>query len=98
MLSVDVAASRGWAVTLSAATANSDYFPFARLGVPAVFPIPGPGAYEGLSADSSQALRGRWDRYHQASDEYHEAFPFEGLQRYAEFALMLVEAIDRRTS
>jgi hypothetical protein len=95
-LAVDVAASRGWAATRSAATANSDYFPFARKGIPAVFLIPGTGPYEGLTADSSDALRRRWDRYHQASDHYDDAFPFAGLRRYAEYALMLVEAIDRR--
>ncbi|MDH5196864.1 MAG: M28 family peptidase, partial [Gemmatimonadota bacterium] len=60
----DVAAVEGWSATLSAATANSDYFPFARAGVPAVFIVPGSAPYEGLSADSSQALRRRWDRYH----------------------------------
>jgi len=95
-VAVDVAASRGWAATLSPPSANSDYFPFLRSGVPAVFLIPGTGPYEGLSADSSQALRRRWDRYHQAGDEYHDDFPFAGLQRYAEYALLLVQAIDRR--
>jgi hypothetical protein len=95
-LATDVAAARGWSVTLSPATANSDYFPFTRVGVPAIFIIPGPAPYEGLSADSSQALRRRWDRYHQASDAYDEAFPFVGLQRYAEFALRIAEAIGGR--
>lgn len=95
-LAAEVAAGRGWAATLSVATANSDYFPFARLGVPAVFLIPGSGPYEGLSADSSQALRRRWDRYHQPGDEYHADFPFEGLQRYAEYAWLLVQEVDRR--
>lgn len=95
-LAADVAASRGWAATLSPPSPNSDYFPFLRNGVPAVFLIPGTGPYEGLSADSSQALRRRWDRYHQAGDEYDEEFPFAGLQRYAEFALLLVQAIDRK--
>jgi Zn-dependent M28 family amino/carboxypeptidase len=95
-LARDVAAERGWGVTLSPATPNSDYFPFARMGVPAVFLIPGSAPYEGLSADSSQALRRRWDRYHQPADAYDDAFPFRGLQRYAEFALRLAEALDGR--
>jgi hypothetical protein len=94
-LARDVAASRGWAATLSAASPNSDYFPLVREGVAAVFLIPGTGPYEGLSADSSQALRRRWDRYHQAGDHYYVEFPFAGLRRYAEYALMLVQAIDR---
>jgi len=92
-LASDVAASRGWSVTLSPATANSDYFPFVRAGVPGVFLIPGAAPYQGLSADSSQALRRRWDRYHQPGDVYDEAFPFTGLQRYAEFALLIAETL-----
>jgi hypothetical protein len=93
-LARDVAAERGWGVTLSPATPNSDYYPFARMGVPAIFLIPGSAPYQGLSADSSQALRRRWDRYHQPADAYYEDFPFSGLQRYAEFALRIAEALD----
>jgi hypothetical protein len=95
-IAADAAAIRGWAATLSPATPNSDYFPFARTGVPAIFLIPGTGAYEGLSADSSQALFRRWDRYHQADDEYHDEFPFAGMQRYAEYALLVAQEVDRR--
>jgi nitroreductase len=95
-LAADAAAMRGWAATLSPATPNSDYFPFAREGVPAIFLIPGTGAYEGLSADSSQALFRRWDRYHRADDEYDDEFPFAGMHRYAEYALMVVQEVDRR--
>jgi Zn-dependent M28 family amino/carboxypeptidase len=94
-LAVDVAFDRGWAATVSPATPNSDYFPFARRGVPAVFIIPGTGAYQGLSADSSRALFRRWDHYHQPSDEYDDAFPFAGLARYAEYALLVGTAVDR---
>ncbi len=95
LLAMDVAASRGWSATTSPATPNSDYFPFARVGVPAVFIIPGSAPYEGLSADSSAALRRRWDRYHQPGDAWHEDFPYAGVQRYAEFAYLLARAIDR---
>ena len=93
-LARDVASAQGWSATVSAATANSDYFPFARMGVPAVFIVPGPAPYQGLSADSSQALRRRWDRYHLPADHYDDAFPFRGLQRYAEYALRIAEALD----
>ena len=89
-----MAAAHGWSATTSPATANSDYFPFARRGVPAIFIIPGPAPYEGLSADSSQALRHRWDRYHQPGDAFYEDFPFVGLQRYAEYAYRIALAVD----
>jgi hypothetical protein len=94
----DVAARHGWRVTMSPARANSDYYPFVRRGVPAVFIIPGPAAYEGLSDDSSNALRRRWDRYHQAGDEWRADFPYSGLARYAAFAYWLARALDPPTS
>lgn len=94
-LARDVAAMRGWSATTSPATPNSDYFPFARAGVPAIFIIPGTAPYEGLSADSSRALFRRWDHYHRPADEWDAAFPFAGVQRYAEYALLIGLALDR---
>jgi Zn-dependent M28 family amino/carboxypeptidase len=90
-----VAGRAGWKLTTSPARPNSDYFPFHREGVPAAFIIPGPDPYEGLSSDSSKALRARWDHYHKASDHWAEDFPFAGLGRYAEFALQIVQEADR---
>jgi len=88
-LAIDVARRAGWSATVSALVPNSDYFPYVRSGVPAVFLVPGPGAYENLTSDSSNALRRRWDRYHQASDHWYPDFPFGGLVRYADYALRL---------
>jgi hypothetical protein len=93
-LAVAVAQQRAWQVTTSPARPNSDYYPFAREGVPAVFIIPGPAPYEGLSSDSSKALRARWDNYHRPGDEWAEDFPFGGLARYAAFALAIARAVD----
>ncbi|HEY2806443.1 MAG TPA: M28 family peptidase [Gemmatimonadales bacterium] len=86
---IAVARQAGWDGSASAASPNTDYYPFLRLGVPAVFLVPGPGAYQGLTTDSSQALRRRWDHYHQAADNWAADFPFEGLVRYADFARLL---------
>ena len=93
-LALEVARSRGWSVTTSPATANSDYYPFVREGIPGVFVKPGPGAYEGLTADSSDALRHRWRYYHDPQDEWTEDFPFSGLQRYAEYAYLIAIELD----
>jgi Zn-dependent M28 family amino/carboxypeptidase len=93
-IAIAAAQHRGWDVTTSPPRANSDYYPFHRERVPAVFVIPGPAPYEGLTADGSQALRARWDRYHRASDHWDAAFPFEGLVRYAEYALAILEEVD----
>lgn len=87
----DVAAARGWDVLFSPATPNSDYWPFARRGVPAVFLVPG-DEWEGTSAERRTELRKRWDHYHAASDHWSEDFPFSGLARYATFALELGRA------
>lgn len=94
-LAMDVALARGWSAITSPATPNSDYYPFARSGVPAIFIVPGPAPYEGLSSDSSVALRRAWDHYHQAGDAWASDFPFRGLQRYAEYAYLVARALDR---
>ena len=88
-LAISVARAAGWEGQAAPASPNTDYFPFLARGVPAVFLVPGPGAYEGLTTDSSQALRRRWDHYHEAADNWSADFPFEGLVRYADFALRL---------
>lgn len=94
-LAMDVALARGWSATTSPATPNSDYYPFVRSGVPAIFIIPGPGPYEGLTSDSSVALRRAWDHYHQAGDAWAPDFSFRGLERYAEYAYLVARALDR---
>jgi hypothetical protein len=94
-LAVAVAQRAGWSASTSAARANTDYHPFWREGVPAIFIIPGEGPYEGLSAEASHALRQRWDRYHQPGDEWSADFPFGGLARYAGYAWRVADALDR---
>lgn len=98
LLAVDVALEMGWSATTSEARPNSDYYPFHRKGVPAIAVIPGPGPFQGLTSDSSNALRRRWDFYHRPSDEWSEEFPFSGLQRYADYAYLIGLAVDRRES
>ena len=93
-VAIEIARDRDWQVSTSPATANSDYYPFVREGVAGVFVKPGPGAYEGISADSSDALRHRWRYYHDPQDEWTEDFPFTGLQRYAEYAYLIARELD----
>jgi hypothetical protein len=88
-----VAYRQGWEAETRPPSPNTDYYPFLRIGIPAVFLVPAPGAYEGLGLDSSNALRRRWDHYHEAADGWSAGFPFEGLMRYAEFALRLGLAV-----
>jgi len=88
-LALDVARQQGWDAQTRPPSPNTDYFPFLRIGVPAVFLVPAPGAYGALTADSSNTLRRRWDHYHDVADEWAPDFPFSGLVRYADFALRL---------
>jgi hypothetical protein len=88
-----VAEARGWTVSLGPANPNSDHWPFLRRGVPSIFVVPG-DQWENVSAAERQALRDRWDRYHQAGDHWHPDFPFAGLGRYADFALAIGLAVD----
>jgi hypothetical protein len=81
-----------WDVQLTAGTPNSDYWPFLSRGVPAIFIIPGE-KWENVTPEQKTALKARWDRYHQAGDEWHPDFPFAGLKRYAEAALLVGRAI-----
>jgi hypothetical protein len=87
-----LAAERGWTADISPASANSDHWPFLSRGIPSVFIVPGP-EWEGFTAAERERLFARWDRYHQAGDHWAADFPFRGVQRYAELALALGQAI-----
>lgn len=94
-LVADEAARQGWASAIAPPAPGSDYFPFVRHGVPAVFFVPSDGPYEGMSVTLSDSLRSAmWIRYHQPGDRYDPAFPFEGLVRYARFTRDVVRRID----
>lgn len=84
-LAIEVARSAGFEAEAERASPNSDHYPLLRIGVPAIFLVPAPGSYQGLTTDSSQALRRRWDHYHQPADQWAASFPFAGLVRYADF-------------
>jgi hypothetical protein len=87
-LAAAVAEQNGWTAALSPASPNSDYWPFLQRGVPSIFIIPG-DHWQDTSPDERNALRERWDRYHQAGDHWHHDFPFAGLERYASYALLV---------
>jgi len=87
----------GWDATLAPASPGSDYYPFVRRGVPAVFFVPGDGPYEGLSETTSDSLRSvLWGRYHMPNDAWDEHFSFEGLGQYADFAATVIRRVDAR--
>ena len=92
-LAIEVAGRAGWTALPAPASPSSDYFPLLRIGVPAVFIVPGPGPLDGMTQEASDALRRRWDHYHQASDDWYPDFPFGGMARIADYALRLGYAV-----
>jgi Zn-dependent M28 family amino/carboxypeptidase len=88
-LAAGVAARAGWKAPSAGVSPNSDYYPLLRIGVPAVFLIPGSEPFEGLTAEASQALRRRFGAYHDPADEWAFDFPFAGPARYALYAYRL---------
>lgn len=84
----EVIERQGWEAELRDASPNSDHWPFLHKGVPAIFIIPGQ-RWEGVTRAEKEELQHRWERYHQQGDEWHPDFPFAGLQRYAEVALLV---------
>ncbi len=91
-VAAEVAQRAGWQARPEPASPNSDHFPFLRSGVPAVFLVPAPGPFDGMTTEASQALRRQWDRYHQPSDHWSADFPFSGLVRYATYGLLVTRA------
>ena len=90
-----IAERHGWDARLTTANPNSDHWPFLRRGVPAIFLIPGQD-WEGVTREEKEALHLRWDRYHSPADHWSPEFPFAGLKRYAEFALIIGRAEAQR--
>jgi Zn-dependent M28 family amino/carboxypeptidase len=87
-----IARAHDWTATSSAASPNTDYWPFLRIGVPSIFIVPGAN-WEGITPMRRDELQRRWDHYHQASDEWSPEFPFRGLRRYAQFALEIGKSV-----
>jgi len=86
----------GGETSLAPAAPGSDYFPFVKRGIPAVFFVPSDGRYEGRTDAESDSMRTSvWARYHRPDDHYTEAFPFGGLARYAEVTRVVLRAWDR---
>lgn len=92
---VDEARRHGWPVSVARPAPASDYYAFLMRGVPAAFIVPGGGAYEGMRISTSDSLRALLQaRYHQPADEYASDFPFEGMERYAEFIRDVLRRLD----
>jgi hypothetical protein len=84
-----VAAREGWTVNSGPARFSSDQWRFHQRGVASTLLVPGEG-WEGLTPDQETRLIERWWRAHRPDDEWEPGFPWAGLQRYAQLALLLI--------
>jgi Zn-dependent M28 family amino/carboxypeptidase len=91
VLADSLARARGWTTTATPPRPISDFYPFARLGVPVLFPIPGSRWKGYTDAQRAEAMR-RFDRYHDPKDEWRADFPWVGTERYADWLWEIVRA------
>ena len=97
-LADSLARARGWTTTPATTRPISDVFPFAALGVPVLFPIPGKTWKAFTETQRADANR-RFDHYHQPSDEWRADFPMTGTAYFADWVLAIVRgAADKRRS
>jgi len=88
------ARARGWRTTSTPARGISDVFPFAQLGVPVLFPIPG-RLWRGYTDAERSTAMARFDHYHQPSDEPVRDFPLVGTWHFADWLWSIVRESSR---
>ncbi len=95
-LADSLARERGWTTTSTPPRRISDVYPFSQLGIPILFPIPGRSWKGYTEAQRAQAM-GRFDHYHQPSDEWRPDFPLIGTAHFADWLWSIVRATTRRS-
>ena len=89
-----LARARGWTTASTPPRAISDVYPFSRLGVPVLFPIPG-RTWRGYTDAERSAAMARFDHYHQPSDEARRDFPLVGTAYFADWLWSIVYVMTR---
>ena len=84
----EVGRERGWPVQLLPSQPSSDHHSFHVRGIPSAMVVPG-DAWEGADSARVESLIARWWRAHRPDDEWSPEFPWAGLARYAEFAMLV---------
>jgi Zn-dependent M28 family amino/carboxypeptidase len=90
-----LARAHGWTTTATPPRPISDVYPFARLGVPILFPIPGK-TWRGYSAAGRDSAMARFDHYHQPADEWRPDFPLTGTAAFARWLWDIVRVAARQ--
>jgi len=85
-----LARTHGWVTRATAARGISDVFLFSRIGIPILFPIPGPD-WRGYTRAGRDSAMARFDHYHQPADQPDPAFPMVGTAWFAEWLWEVVQ-------
>ncbi|HEU4569082.1 MAG TPA: M28 family peptidase [Gemmatimonadales bacterium] len=90
-LADSLARARGWTTRATPARPISDAYLFAAVGVPILFPIPGPD-WKGYTAAQRDSAMTRWDHYHQPADGPDPSFPLTGTLAFADWLWQIIHA------
>lgn len=77
---------------------RSDHFPFAQVGIPALYFHSGLDMVDGGAAAGEQLRAGIKQRYHTPADEFDESWSFEGALEDAQLVVGVVEAVAVQTA
>ena len=90
LLADSLARAHGWTTRATPARGISDVYPFARAGIPILFPIPGPH-WRGYTQTGRDSAMATFDHYHQPSDRPRDDFPMVGTWYFAEWLWEIVQ-------
>lgn len=90
LLADSLARAHGWTTRATAARGISDVYPFARAGIPILFPIPGPD-WRGNTRAGRDSAMAKFDHYHQPADAPRADYPMVGTWYFAEWLWEVVQ-------
>ena len=84
LLADSLARGHGWTTRATPPRPISDAYLFSRVGIPILFPIPGPH-WRGYTPAGRDSAMAEFDHYHQPSDRPRADFPMVGTWYFAEW-------------
>ena len=90
LLADSLARTHGWTTRATRARGISDVYPFARAGIPILFPIPG-AHWRGYTKPGRDSAMAEFDHYHQPADRPRADFPMVGTWYFAEWLWEVVQ-------
>lgn len=90
LLADSLARGHGWTTRATPPRPISDVYLFSRVGVPILFPIPGPH-WRGYTPAGRDSAMAEFDHYHRPSDRPRDDFPMVGTWYFAEWLSEVVQ-------